>query len=377
MECNRDEAERAKEIAKKKFEQKDFNGAKRFALKAQTLFPPLDGISLFITTIDVHLMADSMVGDEKDWYAIMSLSPCADDSTLKKQYRHLALQLHPDKNKFPGAECAFKLVTNAFNVLKDKSKRQMFDKKRKIHAIKVQKMGGAGSGSSNGFNNPGKGAGFDIPVKFQAQGAPQRPTGPVPWPPPSTTGRSANSAPHRPTGPVPRPPPSTAGCNAKGAPQAARPVPWPQKKPTSASCSAQGASQAARQPVQQPPKPNTTSCSAQGNSEHHVPGVTTFWTRCTSCRMWFEYSLIFLNRDLKCHCCTKAFVAADAGRPVSRYNYEEMQAWKCANLVPKEGRYSRSMSNPGMSANVNARSDDQDQHRSCKRMRAEGRKPAN
>ncbi|KAJ1703928.1 hypothetical protein LUZ63_003707 [Rhynchospora breviuscula] len=367
MECNRDEAERAKEIAKKKFEQKDFNGAKRFALKAQTLFPPLDGISLFITTIDVHLMAESIVGDEKDWYAIMSLSPSADDSTLKKQYKHLVLQLHPDKNKFPGAECAFKLVTNAFNVLKDKSKRQMFDKKRKTHTMKVQKMGGSCSGSSNGFNNPGKGAGFDMRAKFQAQGAPQRPTGPVPWPPPSTNGCSAKGAPNIAKGPVPRPPPSSAGCNAKGAPQAARPVSRPQK-PRSTSCSAQGASQAATQPVQQPPNQKTASCSAQGNSEHHVPGATTFWTRCTSCRMWFEYSLIFLNKNLKCPCCTKVFVAADAGRPVSRYNFEEMQAWKRANLGP---------SNPGSSANVNAGSDDRDQYRFCKRMRGEGSKSAN
>ncbi|KAJ4810261.1 hypothetical protein LUZ62_022827 [Rhynchospora pubera] len=353
MECNRDEAERAKEIAKKKFEQRDFNGAKRFALKAQTLFPPLDGISLFITTIDVHLMAESMVGDEKDWYAIMSLSPSSDDSTLKKQYRNLALQLHPDKNKFPGAECAFKLVTNAFNVLKDKSKRQMFDKKRKTHAMKVQKMVGSCSGSSNWFNNPGKCAGFDMGTKFQAQGSPQRPTGPVPWPSPSTNGCSAKGAPNRTTRPVPRPPPSSAGCNAKGAPQAAGPVPRPQKP--SASCSAQDASK-------------TASCCAQGNSEHHVPGATTFWTRCTSCRMWFEYSLIFLNNNLKCPCCTKVFVAADAGRPVSRCNFEEMQAWKRANLGP---------SKPGSSANVNAGLDDHDQYRSCKRMRGEGSKTAN
>ncbi len=51
----------------------------------------------------------------------------ADDSLIKRQYRKLALLLHPDKNKFAGAEAAFKLIGEAFGVLSDKQKRIAHD----------------------------------------------------------------------------------------------------------------------------------------------------------------------------------------------------------------------------------------------------------
>ena len=44
----------------------------------------------------------------KDYYEILGCSKEATDSDLKKAYRRLALQFHPDKNKCPGASEAFK-----------------------------------------------------------------------------------------------------------------------------------------------------------------------------------------------------------------------------------------------------------------------------
>jgi curved DNA-binding protein CbpA len=55
----------------------------------------------------------------------------ADDSLIKRHYRKLALLLHPDKNKFAGAEAAFKLVGEAFGVLSDKQKRIGHDIRRR------------------------------------------------------------------------------------------------------------------------------------------------------------------------------------------------------------------------------------------------------
>lgn len=381
MECNKDEAERAKQIAERKFTEKDLNGAKKFALKAQALFPPLDGISQFITAVEVHLMAESRVAGEKDWYAIMSLSPSADDSTVKKQYRHLALQLHPDKNRSPGADGAFKLVQEAFNVLKDKNKRDMFDQKRKNHAVNEHSMGSTGFNGFNGFNSQEKGAGSDMRSKFQAQGAPQKATRPVPQPPPSAAGCSAQGAPRRAAQPVPRPPkPRTARCSVKHASQtAARPV----LQPNTTSCSTQGMAQNAARMGSRPCEPRTTEHhmhSAKQRSEQPAaqpPEATTFWTRCTFCRMWFEYSLLFQNSFLFCRSCAASFFAADVGQPEIRYKFEEMQAWKCANLVPAEGSNGSSISNQGSSENVSANSGSQQQRRPYKRMRGEGSSNAN
>ncbi|KAJ6846024.1 uncharacterized protein M6B38_278275 [Iris pallida] len=156
MECNRDEALRAKEIAERKFTTKDVAGAKKFALKAQNLFPELEGISQMIATLDIYLASEVKINGESDWYAILSLNALADDETVKKQYRKLALQLHPDKNKSIGAEGAFKLISEAWSVLSDKSRKMAYDQKRSVKGSQQReshhrKKHSVPNNSNNGF----------------------------------------------------------------------------------------------------------------------------------------------------------------------------------------------------------------------------------
>ncbi|CAN8274464.1 unnamed protein product, partial [Cochlearia groenlandica] len=133
MECNKEEAIRAMDIAKKKVSETDYNGAKKFATKAQNLYPELDGLKQVLMLIDVYISADDKIdGKEPDWYGVLGVDPLADIETVKKQYRKLALLLHPDKNKCEGAEGAFKLVSEAWSLLSDKVKRIGFDQKRKL-----------------------------------------------------------------------------------------------------------------------------------------------------------------------------------------------------------------------------------------------------
>ena len=53
----------------------------------------------------------------QDYYEILGVSKDAAETELKKSYRKLALQFHPDKNKAPGAGEAFKAIGNAYAVV--------------------------------------------------------------------------------------------------------------------------------------------------------------------------------------------------------------------------------------------------------------------
>ncbi|CAN6203654.1 unnamed protein product [Urochloa humidicola] len=130
MECNKEEASRAKDLAVIKLQEADYAGAKRIALKAQKLLPGLENISQLLTVCEVHCCAAVKINGETDWYGILQVETTADDMLLKKQYRKLALLLHPDKNKFVGAEAAFKLIGEAHTILTDHVKRSSHDSKR-------------------------------------------------------------------------------------------------------------------------------------------------------------------------------------------------------------------------------------------------------
>ncbi|XP_022761203.1 uncharacterized protein LOC111307449 [Durio zibethinus] len=133
MECNKEEAIGAKDIAEKKMQNGDFSGALRVAAKAQQLFQDLENISQMIMVCEVHCAAEKrLCGNEMDWYAMLKVEPTADEATIKKQYRKFALRLHPDKNKFPGAEAAFKLIGDAQRTLLDQGKRSAYDMIRKV-----------------------------------------------------------------------------------------------------------------------------------------------------------------------------------------------------------------------------------------------------
>lgn len=160
MECNRDEALRAKSIAEEKLEKKDYAGARKFALKAQTLYPGLDGISQILTSLDVYVSAENKISGEVDWYGVLSVNPSADEETIKRQYRKLALSLHPDKNKSVGADGAFQLISEAWSLLSDKAKRLAYNQRRGSRGFqqKVQMHTGGSSAPSraNGTFNFGR-----------------------------------------------------------------------------------------------------------------------------------------------------------------------------------------------------------------------------
>lgn len=130
MECNKEEAVRAMQLSEIKIQSNDFTGARKMAQKAQRLFPELENVEKLLTVCEVHCSSENKIGgSEMDWYGILQIQKFDNDATIKKQYRKLALLLHPDKNKFSGAEAAFKLIGEANRVLADQAKRSVYDMK--------------------------------------------------------------------------------------------------------------------------------------------------------------------------------------------------------------------------------------------------------
>jgi DnaJ-class molecular chaperone len=67
------------------------------------------------------------IGKEKDYYKILNVPEDVSDDNLKKAFRKLALEIHPDKNRADGATEAFKLLNTAYEVLSNPEKREKYD----------------------------------------------------------------------------------------------------------------------------------------------------------------------------------------------------------------------------------------------------------
>ena len=110
-----------------------------------------------------------MAGQQTDFYAVLGVSRDATPEEIKKAYRRLARQLHPDVN--PDEEERFKEVTKAYEVLSDPQKREMHD------------LGGDPFSTGGGF---GSGFGFSdiMDAFFGAGGGAGRGPRPAPAPRP-------------------------------------------------------------------------------------------------------------------------------------------------------------------------------------------------
>src|SRR5680860_890249 len=64
---------------------------------------------------------------DKDFYKTLGISKSASQTDIKKAYRKLAVEYHPDKNKTKEAEQKFKEISKAYEVLSDPQKRQTYD----------------------------------------------------------------------------------------------------------------------------------------------------------------------------------------------------------------------------------------------------------
>jgi len=95
--------------------------------------------------------------DKRDYYEVLGVSKGASPEDLKKSYRKLAKQFHPDMNPDnKDAEAKFKEINEAYEILSDSKKRAQYDQFG--HAAFDQTAGGPGSGGFGGFG------GFDVNI---------------------------------------------------------------------------------------------------------------------------------------------------------------------------------------------------------------------
>lgn len=93
-----------------------------------------------------------MAQQKRDYYEVLGVSRNATTDEIKKAFRKLAMQYHPDVNKSPDAEAKFKEINEAYSVLSDDKKRQLYDQygHSAVDGTGPQGFGGA---NAQGFND--------------------------------------------------------------------------------------------------------------------------------------------------------------------------------------------------------------------------------
>ncbi|OVA01780.1 DnaJ domain [Macleaya cordata] len=248
----RAEAERWLEIAGKLLMARDLVGSKKFAVRAQESDPLLDGVDQILAVADVLLAAEKRINNHMDWYAILQLdhkSHDADDLELiKRQYRKFALLLHPDKNKSVFADNAFKLVSDAWTVLSDPSKKSLYDNELNLF-LKFDPVS---------LNNPQSTHQTPPPQPQHQQQQQQQET---------AVRRSTRE----------------------------------KRKPGKGT----------EEPISQPRNENRTESRAPTRSAtRSATRMSSFWTACPYCYNLYEYPRVYEECCLRCQNCRRAFHAA-------------------------------------------------------------------
>jgi len=111
------------------------------------------------------------VAIKQDYYEVLGVPRNASDAEIKRAFRKLAFQYHPDRNREPGAEDKFKEINEAYQVLSDPEKKSRYDRYGRVDVgggFPDFGFGGLGDIFESFFG------GFNTPFSRTAQRVPQK-----------------------------------------------------------------------------------------------------------------------------------------------------------------------------------------------------------
>ena len=117
--------------------------------------------------------------NSKNYYGLLQINITATEDDIKKAYRKLALEFHPDVNTDKNAEEKFKAINEAYAVLSDSRKRQIYDRMGNVDFIGFNNFANRPFPRGRGMGRcMGKCGGLDALFRKSAQRAKNKPPTP-------------------------------------------------------------------------------------------------------------------------------------------------------------------------------------------------------
>ncbi|KAK3185149.1 hypothetical protein Dsin_032435 [Dipteronia sinensis] len=305
------EAEPWLSTAEKLLVAHDFHGARTFAIRVRESYPRLEAPSQILAVADTLIAGESLIvtahgNHHHDWYAILQVPRfCTSIELIATQYRKFAVLLNPDRNRLPFSDQSFKLVSDAWLVLSNPTRKMMYDSE-----LQLSQLG-------------------ERPRQTQTQMQPPPP--PPPQQParksPKSRERDGNdrviveeqvsNLNHVAASTTPQTRTIQAESTRVNQRESTRPsIQTESTRPSIQTESTRPSIQteSTRPSIQtESSRPNRTESARRSETESETTG--SFWTACPYCYVLYEYQKVYEECVLRCQNCRRAFHAVAIPSP--------------------------------------------------------------
>uniref|UniRef100_A0A803PXP0 J domain-containing protein n=1 Tax=Cannabis sativa TaxID=3483 RepID=A0A803PXP0_CANSA len=309
------EAKRWLSTAEKLLAARDHLGAKSFAIRVREVYPGLETVDDLVAVADTLHAAEQRINNQYDWYAILQLPRYTQNMELvATQYRRLALLLNPHRNRLPHSDEAFQLVTEAWAVLSNQTRRNFFHSELNMFA---RYDFGAPAGPGSGSAQP------QVQTQSREQTPPQPQSREQLLPQPQFQPQQQQHHQMK-EQPQPQPQPQLQQSQSKEHTQPqSQPLPQQQPQPARKDLGTIDGRVEENEEEEERPNLNNVAESTRASlptetiEEAEYEGES-FWTACPYCYVLYEYPKGYEECVLRCQNCKRAFHAAVIPSPPVR-----------------------------------------------------------